>query len=63
MDVAFHPEAAAELGALPDPEKLAMDHAIEKLEALGDRLPFPHTSAVKGADRLRELRPRAGRSP
>jgi hypothetical protein len=30
---------------------------------LGDTLPFPHQSAVRGAEGLRELRPRAGRSP
>lgn len=36
---------------------------MEKLEAYGDLLGFPHTSNLKGADRLRELRPRAGRSP
>ena len=39
-----------------------MQNAIDKLEVAGDRLTFPHTSAVQGADRLRELRPRAGRS-
>lgn len=38
-------------------------HARDKLMALGDRLPFPHQSDVRGAPRLRELRPRAGRSP
>ena len=32
-----------------------------KLEALGDQLPFPHSSHVGGP--IRELRPRAGRSP
>ena len=37
-------------------------HARDKLVLLGDRLPFPHQSAVRGAVRLRELRPRAGRS-
>ena len=40
-----------------------MIHAVEKLEALGPALPFPHQSNVQGADGLRELRPRAGRSP
>ena len=35
----------------------------EKLEALGPGLGYPHSSAVRDADRLRELRPRAGRSP
>lgn len=40
-----------------------MDHAVEKLEAMGMRLPFPHQSDVRGARNLRELRPRSGRSP
>jgi hypothetical protein len=40
-----------------------MDRAIEKLEAFGERLPFPHQSAVRAAAPIRELRPRAGRSP
>lgn len=40
-----------------------MQNAFEKLEVYGDQLPFPHSSRVKGAARLRELRPRAGRSP
>jgi len=40
-----------------------MANAIDKLRALGRALPYPHSSDVHGADRLRELRPRAGRSP
>ena len=40
-----------------------MIRAVEKLEAFGPQLGHPHTSAVRGAPRLRELRPRAGRSP
>lgn len=40
-----------------------MQAAVEKLEAYGDSLGFPHSSNVRNADRLRELRPRAGRSP
>jgi len=39
-----------------------MDHAFEKLEAPGARLPFPHQSHVRGVLGLRELRPRGGRS-
>lgn len=39
-----------------------MQNAIEKLKVLGDLLRFPHQSKVQGTD-LRELRPRAGRSP
>ena len=44
-------------------EKAALINAEAKLAALGPRLPYPHSSAVQGADRLRELRPRGGRSP
>src|SRR3712207_1439171 len=62
-DVLWHPEAEKERGELPPAERVAVDHAIEKLEALGPDLAFPHSSAVKDADRLRELRPRQGRSP
>lgn len=40
-----------------------MDRAVDKLEAFGPRLPFPHQSDVRGSVDLRELRPRAGRSP
>ncbi len=60
--VVFHPEAEAELDALPVSERVATLHAVEKLEALGPALPFPHQSNVKGTEGLRELRPRAGRS-
>ena len=44
-------------------EIAAFDNAEVKLAALGPALPYPHSSAVRGADRLRELRPRGGRSP
>jgi hypothetical protein len=40
-----------------------MRNAIGKLEDGGDEMPFPHSSSVRGAVNLRELRPRAGRSP
>lgn len=64
MRVAFFPEAEAELDALPPGERTAMLVALEKLRAFGDRLPYPHSSGVKGAgETLRELRPRRGRSP
>lgn len=38
---------------------------MDKLVSLGPRLPFPHSSKVMGdaGGSLRELRPRAGRSP
>lgn len=51
-----------ELNHLPPNERVAMLHAFEKLEVVGERLGHPHSSAVKGAG-LRELRPRGGRSP
>ena len=59
----MHPEAEEELQTLPLGERAAMQNAFEKLEVYGDQLPFPHSSRVKGAAHLRELRPRAGRSP
>jgi len=63
MRVEFHIAARAELLELPAAERDALNNAVEKLEALGTRLAFPHQSAVKGSEDLRELRPRAGRSP
>jgi hypothetical protein len=62
MEVRFHPAARDELDELPVVERRAIDHAIEKLEALGTQLPFPHASKVQGAATLFELRPRGGRS-
>jgi hypothetical protein len=44
-------------------ERAAVLNAAQKLEALGPDLGYPHSSAVRDADRIRELRPRAGRSP
>jgi hypothetical protein len=61
--VAFTDEAAAERLALPAAERNALLHAVEKLEAFGPQLGYPHSSAVQGHAGLRELRPRAGRSP
>jgi hypothetical protein len=63
--VLWHPAADAERAAISDAaERAAIQHAREKLEAIGPRLGAPHSSAVKGEDGsgLRELRPRAGRS-
>lgn len=48
---------------LPKAERNALIHAVDKLEAFGPQLGYPHTSAVQGFAGLRELRPRAGRSP
>jgi len=63
MEVLVHPAAAEEYRGLPEREQDAMDNAIEKLSALGEQLRYPHSSAVRSAAGLRELRPRAGRSP
>jgi hypothetical protein len=61
--VTIHPAANAELAALPASEQIAIDHAIEKLTVLGERLGSPHSSSIRGTSQsLRELRPRAGRS-
>ena len=62
MDVRFHPAVLRELECLPPRERVAVLNAVEKLRAVGSQLPYPHSSAVRGG-RLRELRPRAGRSP
>jgi hypothetical protein len=60
--VLYTDEAQQEFNELPAREQAAMIHAIDKLAAEGPALPYPHSSAVQGADRLRELRLRAGRS-
>lgn len=62
MDVRYHPEAEKEFDDLPTGERVSMAVVVEKLKELGDQLPFPHSSNVRGANKLRELRPRAGRS-
>ena len=61
--VDFHTDAVTELKRLDARDRVAVAHAREKLIALGERLPFPHQSAVQGSPPLRELRPRAGRCP
>lgn len=40
-----------------------MLRAADNLAAIGSALGHPHTSQVRGAEHLRELRPRPGRSP
>jgi len=62
MEVQLHPDAEAELNNLPVAEHAAKLNAIAKLVAIGPTLGFPNTSQVQGTQ-LRELRPRAGRSP
>ena len=63
--VRYHPKARAEADAVPEQERKAIDNAVDKLASLGPTLPFPHSSKVMGdpGGSLRELRPRAGRSP
>lgn len=61
--VAYLPEAERERDALPASERHALHNAVVKLEAIGPTLGYPHTSSVHSAVELRELRPRAGRSP
>ncbi len=60
--VLYLPEARQERAALPKAERAALINADAKLGAFGLLLGYPHTSAVRGAESLRELRPRAGRS-
>ena len=62
-EVRYHPSAEEERKQLPATELVALSNAIEKLKAMGPNLPAPHQSNVEGAQSLRELRPRAGRSP
>lgn len=40
--VGLLPDAEEELEALPLTEEVALRTVMEKLEALGSRLPFPH---------------------
>jgi DNA-binding XRE family transcriptional regulator len=62
-EVLYLPEAEQELGELPPGEQNAVDNAVDKLKALGPALPYPHSSNVQGWEDLRELRPKAGKSP
>ena len=59
----YHPDAVQEREGLPARERQALYSATLKLQAIGSALGYPHTSAVQGTSGLRELRPRAGRSP
>jgi hypothetical protein len=63
--VRYHPKTRAEADAVPAQERKAVDNAVDKLASLGPLLAFPHSSKVMGdpGGSLRELRPRAGRSP
>lgn len=62
-EVLYNPDAEVERSKLPAQERVAVENAVEKLKVLGPALPFPHQSGVRGAEGLRELRPRAGKSP
>jgi hypothetical protein len=62
-EVLYLPEAEQELRELPPREQNAVDNAVDKLKALGLALPYPHSSNVQGWEDLRELRPKAGKSP
>jgi len=44
-------------------ERVAVANAVENLREIGPGLGYPHSSAVRSAENLRELRPRQGRSP
>lgn len=62
--VSYLEAAADELESLPALEQVAIQHAVEKLEAAGVRLPAPHCAPVKGVDgSWWELRPRRGDCP
>ncbi len=59
------PEGPSGGNAVPEHERKAIDNAVDKLASLGPLLAFPHSSKIMGdpGGSLRELRPRAGRSP
>jgi hypothetical protein len=61
--VVYLPSAESERDGLPPGERNALYNAVVKLQAIGPALGYPHTSAIQGTSQLRELRPRAGRSP
>lgn len=59
----YLPAAEQERAKLPGAERAAIRNAVRKLESIGPQLPYPHSSDARAAAGLRELRPRAGRSP
>src|SRR3954454_4874717 len=62
-DVVYLEGVEEELLRLPKLERAAVIRAVEKLEAFGPQMGYPHTSAARGHAGLREVRRRAGRSP
>lgn len=63
VEVVLYPDAEVELAAVPVAERAALLTALQRLALAGVALGYPHTSQVRGATALRELRPRGGRSP
>jgi hypothetical protein len=62
--VSYLQAAADELDSLPALEQVAIQHAVEKLQVTGIRLPAPHGAPVKGVEgSWWELRPRRGNCP
>jgi hypothetical protein len=61
-EVTYLPEAEDERAELSARDRVALDNAVAKLEAMGPALPHPHSSNVEGWNDLRELRPQAGKS-
>src|SRR4051794_11316443 len=61
-EVRYHPKALDERDKLTTRERVAIANVVEKLKRFGPDLPYPHQSAVRGSEGIRELRPRAGRS-
>jgi hypothetical protein len=62
-DVLWHSDAVKERQAIEEAkDRVAIQHAADKLKAAGLQLKFPHQSAVKGklGKGMRELRPRRG---
>ena len=63
-EVSYLEAAADELDSVPPLDQVAIQHAVEKLEVSGVRLPAPHCAPVKGVDgSWWELRPRRGNCP
>jgi hypothetical protein len=62
-EVVYLPEAEEERARPPARDRVAVEHAVAKLEAMGSALPYPRSRNVEGWEDLRELRPQAGKSP
>ena len=62
MDRRVPARGGAGAAPLPKAERATLINADAKLGAYGPLLGYPHTSVVRDADKLRELRPMAGRT-